>query len=138
MIKKYFTVEEVAPVLGYSPIKLRNRMRDGVIDLGIALDPKKTGKSTWEFRIFPAKLEKLTGSSIEELMGIASDDEVQRAKMAVAEVLDVPVEMVAELMHKDADFVRDGLQQGVFPWGYAVNSSTTSEWEYYISSVRLA
>ena len=59
--KPYMSPEEAAPLLGISPADVRKYMRSGVLDLGIALDPKKTGRKTWKFKIYPAKLEKITG-----------------------------------------------------------------------------
>lgn len=41
-------------------------------------------------------------------------------------------EDVARLMGKGKNFVRKGLQEGVFPWGYAVK--TSSRWSYFISA----
>lgn len=38
----------------------------------------------------------------------------------------------AKLMNVSEQFVRIGLQKGVFPWGYAVKLST--QWTYFISS----
>ena len=35
--------------------------------------------------------------------------------------VNLPVELVAKLMKKSPRFVRRGLQDGVFPWGYAVS-----------------
>ena len=32
------------------------------------------------------------------------------------------------------DFVYEGLRQGIFPWGYAVKTSST--WSYYINSMK--
>lgn len=37
----------------------------------------------------------------------------------------------AELMNVSEQFIRIGLQKGVFPWGYAVKMS--SQWTYFIS-----
>lgn len=39
---------------------------------------------------------------------------------------------VAKAMGKSQQFVRIGLQQGVFPFGYAVKMS--SRWTYYINA----
>lgn len=50
------------------------------------------------------------------------------------EVFNVPVETAAKLMHKKNNFVYEGLRQGIFPWGYAVKTSST--WSYYISSMK--
>lgn len=41
------------------------------------------------------------------------------------------VKRCAELMGASEQFIRRGLQQGVFPWGYAVKTST--RWTYWIS-----
>lgn len=41
---------------------------------------------------------------------------------------------VSKLMNKSAQFVRIGLQKGVFPFGYAVK--TSSKWTYYISAMK--
>ncbi len=49
------------------------------------------------------------------------------------EVVNVPVVIVAKLMGKSKDWVMQGLQDGVFPWGYAVKMS---KWSYFISSVK--
>lgn len=38
---------------------------------------------------------------------------------------------VAKLLGASEQFVRIGLQQGVFPWGYAVKMST--QWTYVIT-----
>ena len=35
----------------------------------------------------------------------------------------VPITEVAEAMHKDAQFVRIGIQQGIFKFGYAIYSN---------------
>lgn len=45
----------------------------------------------------------------------------------------LPVEKAAKLMGVGKEFVRCGLQQGVFPWGYAVNISG-NRFTYFISS----
>ena len=44
----------------------------------------------------------------------------------------IPVKTVAKLLHKKKDFIYKGLQRGIFPWGYAVK--TSSVWSYYINS----
>lgn len=41
------------------------------------------------------------------------------------------VKTVADLMGVSEQFVRVGLQLGVFPWGYAVKMS--SRWTYWIN-----
>ncbi|WP_455650329.1 hypothetical protein [Enterocloster citroniae] len=66
MAKACMSAEAVAPILGISPKNIRKGMRDGTLDLGVATDPKKSGKSRWDFKIYPAKVEKIIGESLEE------------------------------------------------------------------------
>lgn len=42
---------------------------------------------------------------------------------------------VAKLLHKSKDFVEQGLQQGRFPWGYAVKMKN---WSYLINGEKFA
>lgn len=44
---------------------------------------------------------------------------------------------VAKVMHMNHNTVRKGLQQGVFPWGYAINTSENC-WVYFINAKRFA
>lgn len=46
-------------------------------------------------------------------------------------------EEVAVLMGKDKGTIRLGLQQGVFPWGYAIRTSA-HRWSYFINAKRFA
>lgn len=46
-------------------------------------------------------------------------------------VVNVPVTLAAKLMNKSKEWVMQGLQNGVFPWGYAVK---LTNWSYFISS----
>ncbi len=43
----------------------------------------------------------------------------------------------AQLMGMNHDTVRKGLQQGVFPWGYAIHTSQ-NRWVYFINAKRFA
>ena len=43
----------------------------------------------------------------------------------------VPITEVAESIHKDAQFVRIGIQQGIFKFGYAMKKENSSEYNYY-------
>lgn len=45
----------------------------------------------------------------------------------------LPVKVAAKLMGKSAEWVYQGLRDGVFPWGYAVKLES---WSYFISSVK--
>jgi len=46
----------------------------------------------------------------------------------------ISVKKAASLMGAGQQFIRIGLQQGIFPWGYAVK--TSSKWTYFISTVK--
>lgn len=47
--------------------------------------------------------------------------------------VNVPIPIAAKLMGKSKEWVAQGLQDGVFPWGYAVK---LKKWSYFISSVK--
>lgn len=47
------------------------------------------------------------------------------------------VHEVAKLMHKHTNTIALGLQQGVFPWGYAIRTSE-HRWSYFINAKRFA
>lgn len=47
----------------------------------------------------------------------------------------ISVSEVAELMNVSEQFIRIGLQKGIFPFGYAVKMST--QWTYYISPQKI-
>lgn len=44
---------------------------------------------------------------------------------------------VAKLMHKHTNTIALGLQQGVFPWGYAIRTGE-HRWAYFINAKRFA
>lgn len=50
-----------------------------------------------------------------------------------AGVFNLPVTLAAKLMGKSKEWVKQGLRDGVFPWGYAVK---LMNWSYFISSVK--
>ncbi len=54
------------------------------------------------------------------------------AEISADECVNLPVPLAARLMGKSVGWVARGLQEGVFPWGYAVKLS--SRWSYFISS----
>lgn len=47
------------------------------------------------------------------------------------------VEKAAKLLQMNHNTVRKGLQQGVFPWGYAIKTSE-HRWAYFINAKRFA
>lgn len=48
-------------------------------------------------------------------------------------VFNLPVTLAAKLMGKSKEWVKQGLRDGVFSWGYAVK---LTNWSYFISSVK--
>ena len=48
-------------------------------------------------------------------------------------VFNLPVTLAAKLMGKSKEWVKQGLRDGVYPWGYAVK---LTNWSYFISSVK--
>ena len=66
------------------------------------------------------------------------DDEktvIQKVKNGCIPELDVKV--AAKLLGMNHNTVRKGLQQGVFPWGYAIHTSER-RWVYFINAQRFA
>lgn len=47
------------------------------------------------------------------------------------------LQQVAKVMHKHTNTIALGLQQGVFPWGYAIRTSE-HRWSYFINARRFA
>ena len=43
----------------------------------------------------------------------------------------VPITEIAAAMHKDAQYVRIGLQQGILKFGYAIKLENSNEYNYY-------
>lgn len=78
MGRLWLSPEEAAPVLGMKPAKIRNYMRRGILDLGLAIPPEKTGKTMWEFRIYPAKVEKIIGEKLARPEEGESQDETEQ------------------------------------------------------------
>lgn len=76
-------------------------------------------------------------------LGLASDyfeqDEERERKLIknAGAISTISVADVASLMHMGVSTIRLGLQQGVFPWGYAVKTSE-NRWSYFINAKRFA
>ena len=45
----------------------------------------------------------------------------------------VPIQVAAKVMGKDLNYVRQGIQQGVLGFGYALKRDGSSKYDYYIS-----
>ena len=74
------------------------------------------------------KIAAALNTSFEYLLG----KEVKIVQSVQVANKNLTCEEVARLMGKGKNFVRKGLQDGVFPWGYAVK--TSSKWTYFISA----
>lgn len=107
-----------------------------------------------ELEISQTKLSELTGigkSSIcQYLSGKNEPSEARKKEIAqalgvqenyfielptVAEItsdplVNLPIPLVAKLMRKSKGWVEEGLQQGCFPWGYAVKMK---KWSYWVN-----
>lgn len=76
-------------------------------------------------------------------LGLAPDyfeqDEERERKLIknAGAISTISVADVASLMHMGVSTIRLGLQQGVFPWGYAVKTSE-NRWSYFINAKRFA
>jgi hypothetical protein len=62
---------------------------------------------------------------------------VKMAKTGSGMVQKLDVEVAAKLLQMNHNTVRKGLQQGVFPWGYAIHTSE-NRWVYFINAKRFA
>lgn len=84
-------------------------------------------------------------SDIALSLGLSSDyfvEDVELVIMPKEALVDGKIkrllpEEVAPLLNMDKSTVRKGLQQGVFPWGYAVKTSE-KRWAYFINAKRFA
>lgn len=47
-------------------------------------------------------------------------------------------EQAAKLTGMGKETVRIGLQEGRFPWGYAVKNPSSSQWTYWINAIRFS
>ena len=74
---------------------------------------------------------------IAQALGVADDyfdlPLTQTTEIQSGTVINLPIGLVANLMGKSKAWVSQGLQDGVFPWGYAVK---LKNWSYFISSVK--
>lgn len=50
----------------------------------------------------------------------------------------MPVELAASLMGLDVKTIRSGLQNGDFPFGYAIKNSDSSKFTYWISRIKFS
>lgn len=83
-------------------------------------------------------------SDIAVSLGLAPDyfERDDTAKALIKDMRDgtiprLDVKDAARLMRMNHDTVRKGLQQGIFPWGYAIQTSE-NRWVYFINARRFA
>lgn len=85
-------------------------------------------------------------SAIATSLGLASDyftgmdQELQvmpQLEVKAGTIPKLDVAKAAKMMGMNHNTVRKGLQQGVFPWGYAVHTSG-NRWAYFINAKRFA
>lgn len=99
----------ISQYLSGKNVPTEQRQRDMATALGLAPDYFEEGEKSVEFN--PSKCE----GGIQTLTLLE----------------------VAKLMHKHIHTVALGLQQGAFPWGYAVKTSA-NRWSYFINARRFA
>lgn len=71
-------------------------------------------------------------------LGVQEDyfeDFLPTSKIQDSSPVKMTVKLAAKLMRKSVKFVALGLQEGRFPWGYAVQTSP-NKWTYFISTVK--
>lgn len=62
---------------------------------------------------------------------------VKIAKTGSGYIPSLDVAVAAKMLRMNHNTVRKGLQQGVFPWGYAIKTSE-KRWVYFINAARFA
>lgn len=127
--------------------KLRNAMQE--LDLNQVQVCGLTGKSKGSISQYLSGKQipsEKVQSRIATALGLSSDYFMKSdEKVFVLPASDVrdkviqklDVEKAAELLQMNHVTVRKGLQQGVFPWGYAVHTSE-NRWVYFINARRFA
>jgi transcriptional regulator with XRE-family HTH domain len=75
--------------------------------------------------------------AIAKALGLQEDyfDQLLPAPEIQAAGLNLPIPIAAKLLGKSAEWLYAGLQQGVFPWGYAVKMK---DWSYFISAPKFS
>ncbi len=127
--------------------KLRNAMQE--LDLNQVQVCGLTGKSKASISQYLSGKQipsEEVQSKIATALGLSSDyftkTDEQVLVLPASDVRDkvipkMEVEKAAELLQMNHVTVRKGLQQGVFPWGYAIHTSE-HRWVYFINAKRFA
>ncbi len=130
-------------------MKFSEKLRQAMQELGInqAQVVGLTGKSKGSVSMYmndkavpPEKVQ----SEIAISLGLPSDY-FEREEASIARKLSkysdgieqLAVKDAARLMHKHTNTIALGLQQGVFPWGYAIRTGE-HRWSYFINAKRFS
>lgn len=70
----------------------------------------------------------------DDVIPVTSPIKVNQTSGAIKQL---PVTDAAKMLGMNHNTVRKGLQQGVFPWGYAIHTSE-NRWVYFINAKRFA
>lgn len=111
---EFLTVTQVSTLMKKSPKWVRTGLIEGNLDFGYAVHLDK-----WDFCIPRGLFQRKTGIDPEE----------------PGDVVNLDVKTVAKALGKSERFVRTGLAEGRFPWGYSVHLGAWSPW---ISSKRFS
>ena len=111
---EFLTVTQVSTLMKKSPKWVRTGLIEGNLDFGYAVHLGK-----WDFCIPKDLFRRKTGIDPED----------------PGTVYNLEVKTAARLLGKSERFIRTGLAEGRFPWGYAVHMNNWSAW---ISSKRFS
>lgn len=128
-------------------MKFSEKLKKAMQELGInqAQVVGMTGKSKGSISMYlnnktipPEKVQ----SDIAVSLGLAPDyfrheeaQTVAKASRCTNGIETLTIHEAAKMMHKHTNTIALGLQQGVFPWGYAIHTSE-NRWSYFINKKR--
>lgn len=125
--------------------KLKKAMQD--LNLNQAQVVGLTGKSKGSISMYlndKTVPSERTQSDIAVSLGLAPDyfeqEYIQQSfirKVKDGSVPELDVKVAAKMLGMNHNTVRKGLQQGVFPWGYAIRTSE-HRWVYFINALRFS
>ncbi len=110
----FLSVSDVAKLMGRSPLWVKQGLIDDRLDFGYAVQMKR-----WDFCIPKELFRRKTGIDPDE----------------PGTVFNVPVPVAASVLGKSDDFIRKGLVDKRFSWGYSVH---LNNWVPWISSKRFS
>lgn len=129
----------------------KTKLRDAMLELNLTQQQvcQLTGKSRGSVSQYLSGKQVPPDDAQEDIakaLGLAPDyfcgrSQVQRPKRtldATGKIERLSVESAAVMLQMNSNTVRKGLQQGVFPWGYAVQTTIGGRWAYFINKKRFA